>query len=876
MSTTSSGRPPVKKRQSLPSTIASSTKINQSKVERRKSIRRQSLSHKNPNFSPPETRSAKKKKIVNSFLKPQPNVLSFSPPNQKENERRELEERQRAEAERKRRIEDARQNGRLLVFSPSNRALSVSSNLTDATNASASSQTNHQNDELLKKLSEDVSVLAKNQAQDRRLSDAALLEQVQTLISQQNTTTDEKLRADLKDAHEKHLADREAFATERAQLNLQASNLGQLRVQLEAQVFSLQSDKEALSNNVSSLEATIRDAESQLHASQRSLEECKAQQQIEIQKYETKLQQVTENKGDLAVQLREIEATKEQLEKLVESQQQQVDKLQTTTIPSLQSALELERDSVARLETKLEDKESELEVCNGTVVKLQSEIEALRLQNQAQTDSTKQVSETLRVELASKNEQIATLQNQVQSIQSKLETQIRSNESLAQSKQFVEAQLKELNDALEESMGQLDTAEKEKTELESNLAKALDKLKRANEASESKVSETANIVQGLTTQLASERERREQSEHRLVETEQNTRDYEKRIKDLEKQLKSTVEERDAARSNMMGFDDREADLYRKLSECNMVRREMHGKLMQLMGNIRVFVRVRPALASEQQQHSSDKKRKRDDGPFRFPGVHDRQTKRALTASASGDDLTKNLIEVQEPYKDRGGLSDRRKTWRFGFDNVFGPDAGQEDVWENVEPLIQSAVDGFNVTLFAYGQTGSGKTFTMLGESEQLGIIGRSVHKMFEEKREIETLSRGESTISLSVELLEVYNEKVRDLLSPEPDQDLKVTSNEVVGNIVVQTKNEKEVMKVIELAQSRRCVKATSSNAVSSRSHMIFTLHFVVSNKNGERAGKLNICDLAGSERLSKSGAHNVGVRGIAFRSHLRFFFRYC
>jgi kinesin family protein C1 len=144
-------------------------------------------------------------------------------------------------------------------------------------------------------------------------------------------------------------------------------------------------------------------------------------------------------------------------------------------------------------------------------------------------------------------------------------------------------------------------------------------------------------------------------------------------------------------------------------------------------------------------------------------------------------------------------------------------------------------------------------------SDDEGIIGRSIRKMFSEKREVEALSRGSSQVAISVELLEVYNEKVRDLLSPEIHQDLKVTSNhDVVGNIVVETKSEHEVLKVLEIAQSRRCTKATDSNSESSRSHMVFTLHFVVtdisSQGNIQRAGKLHICDLAGSERLYKSG----------------------
>lgn len=158
--------------------------------------------------------------------------------------------------------------------------------------------------------------------------------------------------------------------------------------------------------------------------------------------------------------------------------------------------------------------------------------------------------------------------------------------------------------------------------------------------------------------------------------------------------------------------------------------------------------------------------------------------------------------------------------------------------------------------------GSGKTFTMLGDEQNKGLIGRAVERLFSAKNDIEILSRGDSTVSISVELLEVYNEKVRDLLASVNAPEVKVTSEEVIGNIVVSTPTEEQVMKVLALAQGRRCVKSTLLNAESSRSHLVFTIHFDVTNtvEGIQRNGKLNICDLAGSERLSKSGANKVGV----------------
>lgn len=136
--------------------------------------------------------------------------------------------------------------------------------------------------------------------------------------------------------------------------------------------------------------------------------------------------------------------------------------------------------------------------------------------------------------------------------------------------------------------------------------------------------------------------------------------------------------------------------------------------------------------------------------------------------------------------------------------------------------------------------------------------------LFEKKHEMESMSRDETRVSIVVELLEVYNEKVRDLLTTDKNQDMKVTSNEVVGNISIPTETSEDVMDILNLALTRRCVKATGSNSESSRSHMIFTIHFEVVTKDEcnevNRKGTLHICDLAGSERLSKSGTNNVGV----------------
>lgn len=158
---------------------------------------------------------------------------------------------------------------------------------------------------------------------------------------------------------------------------------------------------------------------------------------------------------------------------------------------------------------------------------------------------------------------------------------------------------------------------------------------------------------------------------------------------------------------------------------------------------------------------------------------------------------------------------------------------------------------------------------MIGDAQNRGLIPRAVEKLFSAKHEFEQ-SQGVDNVSVSirVELLEIYNEEVRDLLDDNAGPDgqlikLKLSSNEAVGNVKVNAQNEKEVAGILQLAQERRCVKATKSNAESSRSHLLFTIHFDVSSTTDisssiNRSGCLHIIDLAGSERLDKSGSHGA------------------
>jgi len=156
---------------------------------------------------------------------------------------------------------------------------------------------------------------------------------------------------------------------------------------------------------------------------------------------------------------------------------------------------------------------------------------------------------------------------------------------------------------------------------------------------------------------------------------------------------------------------------------------------------------------------------------------------------------------------------------------------------------------------------------MLGTKENQGIISRSVKKLFDCKRNFEACD-SKTSVQLSVELLEIYNEQVRDLLASKngsieyTELNLKLNANEAIGNVVFSASNEADILAILDVAQKKRCVKATKSNEESSRSHLIFTINFHVFTADGaKRQGRLHICDLAGSERLNKSESMGSTLR---------------
>ncbi|KAL2010845.1 hypothetical protein VTN00DRAFT_3563 [Thermoascus crustaceus] len=210
---------------------------------------------------------------------------------------------------------------------------------------------------------------------------------------------------------------------------------------------------------------------------------------------------------------------------------------------------------------------------------------------------------------------------------------------------------------------------------------------------------------------------------------------------------------------------------------------------------------------------------------------------------------------------------------YTFDKVFSPAADQAIIYEDVViPILNEMLSGYNCTIFAYGQTGTGKTYTMSGDmddtlgilSDNAGIIPRVLYSLFHK------LEETESTVKCS--FIELYNEELRDLLSPEENTKLKIFDNEGKkghnGSTLVQGMEESHIasasagIRLLQQGSHRRQVAATKCNDLSSRSHTVFTITVYIkrTTEGGEEyisSGKLNLVDLAGSENIQRSGAEN-------------------
>ncbi|KAF8636549.1 hypothetical protein AX17_003361 [Amanita inopinata Kibby_2008] len=218
--------------------------------------------------------------------------------------------------------------------------------------------------------------------------------------------------------------------------------------------------------------------------------------------------------------------------------------------------------------------------------------------------------------------------------------------------------------------------------------------------------------------------------------------------------------------------------------------------------------------------------------------------------------------LQSVYMKSAQLASGPEKDGFTFDRVFPMATMQQEVFDyGVKEIVKDVLDGYNGTVFAYGQTGSGKTFTMMGadiDSEELkGIIPRITEQIFQSIVE----SDPHLEYLVKVSYMEIYLERIRDLLAPQNDN-LQVHEEKSRGVYVKNlsdyyVSSAREVYEIMRTGGAARVVSSTNMNAESSRSHSIFLITIQQRNTDtgAQKTGNLYLVDLAGSEKVGKTGA---------------------
>uniref|UniRef100_A0AAG5DMM8 Kinesin-like protein unc-104 n=1 Tax=Anopheles atroparvus TaxID=41427 RepID=A0AAG5DMM8_ANOAO len=244
------------------------------------------------------------------------------------------------------------------------------------------------------------------------------------------------------------------------------------------------------------------------------------------------------------------------------------------------------------------------------------------------------------------------------------------------------------------------------------------------------------------------------------------------------------------------------------------------------------------------------------------------------------EMSGNTTCITNPnLRERAGSSEQVKRFNFNFDYSYwshdprDPEfSTQAMVYADIgEEMLQHSFDGYNVCIFAYGQTGAGKSYTMMGKQEegQEGVIPMICKDLF---RRIQETEGADLKYSVEVSYMEIYCERVRDLLNPKNKGNLKVREHPLLGPYVedlskLAVTSYQDIHDLIDEGNKARTVAATNMNETSSRSHAVFTIFFTqkrqdrMTSLETEKVSKISLVDLAGSERADSTGAKGTRLK---------------
>jgi kinesin family protein C1 len=422
----------------------------------------------------------------------------------------------------------------------------------------------------------------------------------------------------------------------------------------------------------------------------------------------------------------------------------------------------------------------------------------------------------------------------------------------------------------------------EHTQAIAKLQKELDGLRQAGE---SRATETASEVQILRESLTSLQSQLDANNTTMDSLRSRITTYEAKITVLEQEKLGLVSKAHFLEGNQEMQSQEFTTMSQKLQDAvegrekaleilrreEALRRKLNATILELRGNIRVFVRTRPLLGEETEPCKID-----------------------LPDADSLDGCKEMVVHAPTTQTATGKQVNNKHS--YAFDRVFSPGTPNLNVFQECQDLIQSVVDGYNVSILSYGQTGSGKTYGMSGPD---GIIPSSIRFLMSE---MSRLKEKGWEYAIDASFVEVYNETINDLLGDaktwENDEDAAdlplaastrsgrkkekhaIHHDDATGKTTVTgltsvslwpppssdststveddaTYTTEAINTLLDTASRNRRVAATKANERSSRSHSIFilTLRGNCPATSETSEGILNLVDLAGSERLKQSGA---------------------
>ncbi|CAJ2648815.1 unnamed protein product [Trifolium pratense] len=560
-------------------------------------------------------------------------------------------------------------------------------------------------------------------------------------------------------------------------------------------------EKEKLQTDLDSLDKKCVDIENEMKIKIAELNEAISNMRMTISSLEEKIAKEESDKLEAVECYRKEKEARNEAEQMNVSLTTELEKVSNAKLAAEQKAIANED-----LYNRSQEYNVSLQQYNS---RLQSNLDTANQQNnQLQTAKSTIVDTLSNVRVHNK-----ALQEQLASLKASQDEATKAKDMLAIELKCLRDELKQIRDDRDRQLGQVQSLTGEVAKYKEYTGKSseqLGTLTAKTSALEEVCTSQRQQIDMLQQQLNAEKEKLKMADLLHSETRTVFEDQ-KRIID---QLRERLEEKE-----------------QQLNEGESLRKKLHNTILELKGNIRVFARVRPLLS--------------DDGPA---------ADMVVSFPSSTEALGRGVELAQSGQK-----------YSFTFDKVFDHKASQEHVFTEISQLVQSALDGYKVCIFAYGQTGSGKTYTMIGRPgspELKGMIPRSLEQIFLVSQALKDQG-WKYTMQASV--LEIYNETIRDLLSPTENPGKKYNivhdangKNTYVPELtIVDVCGADEISTLLQKAAQSRSVGRTQMNEQSSRSHFVFTLRISGINENTEQQvqGVLNLIDLAGSERLSKSGA---------------------